>query len=569
MGAIWSKVWRDLVHNKARTVLVVLSTAVGVFALGLTFGLSGVMSERMTATHRETITAHIIFSGGPFTQETVDAIRREPGVLDTQGEIDTSIRWKLPGEDEWRRADLIARADYEAQRMELLRLLDGRWPEERVLGAERLAAAYYGVEPGSTILVEFGQREREVKIEGIVRLHKVYPPQWGGEATFFATPDAADWLVGYDLDYTRLQVRLESFSQGAAEEAAEQIKDRLERMGLHVGHYSITDPDVHWQQEMVDGSLLILATLGFLSLGLSAFMIINTMNAIIAQQIWQIGVMKAVGATFGQLIRVYLATALSYGMLALLLAVPLGAAAAHLMAIWLLGLFNITLDTFQVSVPAVVLQIVVGASVPLVSALVPVVGGARTTAHKAISTHGIGSGFGDSWIDRLFGRIRRLPRPMALSLRNTFRHKARVALTLLTLTLGGVIFTMTMSANDSFYNTIEILFDQLGEDISLYFDRPYHVSRIIDVAESVDGVQKAEVWNGGWAMLPLASGEEAPVYLRGVPADSTMFRPRLVAGRNLVPGDDRAVLVNSRLAVDEGIQVGDEITLKIGEEEAV
>jgi putative ABC transport system permease protein len=48
-----------------------------------------------------------------------------------------------------------------------------------------------------------------------------------------------------------------------------------------------------------------------------------------------------------------------------------------------------------------------------------------------------------------------------------------------------------------------------------------------------------------------------------------MFAPRLVAGRNLMPGDERAVLVNNRLSVDEGIQVGDEITLKIGEEEAV
>jgi putative ABC transport system permease protein len=217
----------------------------------------------------------------------------------------------------------------------------------------------------------------------------------------------------------------------------------------------------------------------------------------------------------------------------------------------------------------VALQLVVGVSVPLVAALVPVVGGARTTAHRAISTHGIGTGFGEGWIDKLIGGIRHLPRPMALSLRNTFRRKARVALTLLTLTLGGVIFTMTMSANDSFYNTIEIIFDQLGDDISLYFDRPYHVSRIIGVAESVDGVQKAEVWNGKWATLPLVSGEEAPVYLRGVPADTTMFEPRIIDGRSLLPGDDRAVLVNHRLAADEGIQVGDKITLKIAEEEAV
>ena len=30
----WGKVWRDLWGNKARTLLVVLSTAVGIFAFG-------------------------------------------------------------------------------------------------------------------------------------------------------------------------------------------------------------------------------------------------------------------------------------------------------------------------------------------------------------------------------------------------------------------------------------------------------------------------------------------------------------------------------------------------------
>ena len=38
MSVIWHKVWRDLVHAKARTALVVLSIAAGVFALGLVFG---------------------------------------------------------------------------------------------------------------------------------------------------------------------------------------------------------------------------------------------------------------------------------------------------------------------------------------------------------------------------------------------------------------------------------------------------------------------------------------------------------------------------------------------------
>ena len=45
MGVIWHKIWFDLWHNKTRTLLTVLSIAVGVFAMGAIFGMSDMMSS--------------------------------------------------------------------------------------------------------------------------------------------------------------------------------------------------------------------------------------------------------------------------------------------------------------------------------------------------------------------------------------------------------------------------------------------------------------------------------------------------------------------------------------------
>ncbi len=39
MSVIWQKIWSDLWGNKVRTLLVVLSIAVGVFAVGAIFGM--------------------------------------------------------------------------------------------------------------------------------------------------------------------------------------------------------------------------------------------------------------------------------------------------------------------------------------------------------------------------------------------------------------------------------------------------------------------------------------------------------------------------------------------------
>ena len=59
MGVIWNKIWFDLWHNKTRTLLTVLSIAVGVFAMGAIFGMSDMMSSEMDRSHRSVVPPHI------------------------------------------------------------------------------------------------------------------------------------------------------------------------------------------------------------------------------------------------------------------------------------------------------------------------------------------------------------------------------------------------------------------------------------------------------------------------------------------------------------------------------
>jgi putative ABC transport system permease protein len=238
-------------------------------------------------------------------------------------------------------------------------------------------------------------------------------------------------------------------------------------------------------------------------------------------------------------------------------------------------MLNVEAGTFQVEPGALGIQITMGLTMPVLAALIPVLGGVRITVREAISTYGIGSGFGHSWLDRLIGQIRALPRLMTLSLRNVFRRKARVVLTLATLTLSGAVFTMVLSTSASFNSTIANNFS-LGEDVAIELDRPRRVSRIIEIAGSRPGVAGVEVWNQQKATLLLATGperhrqnsEEHPVRLTGVPPDSAIFKPNIVSGRSLRPDDGNALIFTLRLAEKEGIQVGDEVTLRIRDDES-
>ena len=169
MNVVWRKIWRDLWRNKLRTFLVVLATAVGVFALGFVYGTSGMLRTRLTESYQATVPAHLTFYTSLFQEQVVDTIRHEPGVADAQGEIVTSVRWKLEGDKNWRDGYVVARPDYNAQRVALFQLVQGRWPEpasnKRGLAIERLSSRYWKIPVGGQVIIEVGRYERNLPIE--------------------------------------------------------------------------------------------------------------------------------------------------------------------------------------------------------------------------------------------------------------------------------------------------------------------------------------------------------------------------------------------------------------------
>jgi putative ABC transport system permease protein len=479
-----------------------------------------------------------------------------------------SIRWRLEGETDWHDGILVARLDYEAQRIERVDLEAGHWPTHRALAVERQSSRHFDIPLGATVIVEYEGCKRNLPVVGVLRAHNEAPPQFGGPAFLYATPDTVTWLTDRE-GLTTLDVRLASFSDENLDKAVERIQDRMERMGLPIYNTESQGTDAHVLQDQANAALLILIGLGGLALGLSGFLIANTTNAIIAQQVWQIGVMKVLGATFGRVGRVYLTMGLIYGGIALLPAVPLAAIAAHLTAGPIFDMFNVAPGPFRVMPSAVSIQVVVGLAVPLLAALIPTIGGARVSPHACLSSYGLGTGFGRSWLDRLIGAVRCLPRPAALSLRNTFRRKTRVALMLSTLVLCGVMFVVAVSVRSSLDRTIEMRLQDFGDDVLVRLKRSYPTTQVISATEDVPGVVRVEVWSGCGTTALLANGRERYVYLWALPPDSALFRPRIVGGRWLHPDDGRAIVMSSKIAADEGVQVGDEILLTLDERESV
>ena len=566
MSIIYNKVARDIWRNKARTLMVVLSTAVGIFALGMVMTMSSLMTSRLTGEWEASRPAHVTLYTSSVDQGTVDVLARTRGVADIEPAINAGIQWKHPGDAEWRNASLVARQDYEHQRQDIAALAGGAWPrsERNVLLVERQSLTAFNVPVGSTVSIKAGEVERDMRVVGSARTLLVFPPQFGGDAVFFTTPETLRDLLNLD-GFNELKIRLPAFDRTQAQAVGDQLKKQLEKGGTEVSTPQIQDPKRHFIQDNLDPIFLLMGVIGALALVISAFLIVNTINAVLAQQVTQIGVMKTVGATTDRVARVYLALVLIYGLCAVALAVPLAAIAGNALSEGLLALLNIEASGLQFVPQVVLVQVAVGLIVPVLAGVWPVLAGTRISVRQAIASYGLGADFGKSWLDRLIAGIRGLPRPLALSLRNTFRRKGRVMLTLITLMSAGAMFMMVMSIGSTFTYTIDKVFEAYNFDVWMVFDNPERFERVEDIAASVPGVTGSQVMLTPNGTLEFRNGNKRQVAFWGMAPDSTMFKPTITAGRWLRAGDENSLVLNQRIAQDEGLGVGDLVTVDLGE----
>ncbi len=547
----WRKVWADLVGSPVRTLLVVLSIAVGVFAVGTVGGAYLVLSETFSVGYLAANPAHASLYVTPFDDDVISAARRVPGVAEAEGRRTLAGLRLLVGPDTWKDLTITVLPDLEAVRIGRLRLEQGAaQPGPRGLVVERTSLPLTGAQIGDTLTVELADgRQRQLTLAGTVFNAASAPATLTNQIEAYLTEAGLEWL-GETRYYDQLDLTVTDNRLDAAhiEAVAKQVAERIERTGRTVFYTVVPTPGQHPAYQVIQSLILLLGAVGLFSLFLSSFLVVNTLNGLLAQHVRQIGMMKAIGARTGQIVRMYLALVLGFGVLAFLLAAPLATGAAYLLCTNLAAALNFDLAAFQMPPLVIAGMAAISLVVPMLAALGPVLRGARLTVREAIASYGLGRGhFGRSWFDQILERVRALSRPLLISLRNTFRRKGRLALTLITLTLAGAIFIAVFNVRASLTVAINGFLDTFLSDVNLSFTGgPQQIAEVRQVALAIPEVTGLEAWVGAAGKLLNADGRAVDnLTVIGVPPESTMIKPILEQGRWLQPGDQSAVVVGT------------------------
>jgi ABC-type transport system, involved in lipoprotein release, permease component len=279
--------------------------------------------------------------------------------------------------------------------------------------------------------------------------------------------------------------------------------------------------------------------------------------------------MKTMGASSLQITFLFQGMVAVLAVAAMLFSIPAGIFAGRGYARVAAEVLNFNIYSYSIPVYVFILEFAVGLGVPVLAAAYPIIKGSRVTVREAINDYGVSEEkYAGEKRDTVPKMIRFLPRPLLLSLRNTFRRRGRLIYTMLVMAAGGMGFIVAMNIYSSMYNTVDVKINSISYDIQVTFDIPQKIEVIENTINAIPGVIKAEAWGGVGASRVYKDGTLGNSFSIVAPPSSTklMSAPPLYDGRWLELKDKNAIVINQRLLSSEpDIKTGDEILLRIGQ----
>jgi ABC-type lipoprotein release transport system permease subunit len=426
----------DLRRHRLAATLNALVIAVAAATLTLSIAVGRLGDDPWQRTFEATNGAHVLVSGPD--RATVERLAEQPGVSAASPAIPATFS---SFEHDGRTIGVVAfGVPRTGSPVAEPYVTERRWVGARgEIVLERSFARYYELAPGDRLALATASGRVPLDVVGVAvtASQERYPESQPG-AAFVAPgtlarirPDESAW------QYT-LGVRLDDPSRSG--EVASRVADAARRVFTE-----------DWQEQRTTATedtrtiRIILTVFAVFLLLASGFVIANQVGARVLGRLREIGVLKAVGLTPGQVASVFAAQQLVPTVAAVAVGVPVGILAAPLA----LGPSEALLDATGAPVgPAggLVVALAVLAAVALV-ALVPTWVAARRSTTTALA--GARARVRTSRLAAGTARLR-LPVPLALGLRDSFARRGRAALTASSLVLSVIVVIAALSMEASF-----------------------------------------------------------------------------------------------------------------------
>jgi putative ABC transport system permease protein len=579
----WKKLLRDLQSARGRMVMMVVAIAVSIFGVGTILSAYTILTREISRNYLSTNPASALVELNRVDNKLVEAVRARPDIAEAEASSWVMSRVEIRP-NEWMPLLLFVVKDFNDLRINTFQPEAGAWPPpEGTILLERAALDLAKAKVGDVLTMQTPNGPKQaLTISGTVH-DPGLAPAWQEQTLYGYISPATLVQLGEssDLHILKVVVKEQPLNLTAIDAAVGTLAEWLKTQGYTVGEIRIPPPGLHPHQGQMTAILAMLLSFSLMALGLSAILTATMVSGLLAQQIRQIGIMKAIGARSSQITGLYLAMIFAVGLAAVVLGVPLGILAGRGFSRVVAQLLNFTLYSQAVPAWVYLVLVLMGTLVPLVVAMNPIRKTAQITVREILNDYGVSrDSFGTSQLDAWLSKIRGVNNTLILALRNTFRRRGRLLLTLSLLATAGGMFMTGINVKTSWETYLKDAASNRHYDLEIRLNQPARAKKLLSLVETVPGVQQVEAWN----LAPVAlsrpdgldivrtypDGGHGSFTLRAAPPQSQMLQSPILSGRWLQPDDSGAVVLNhlASSVLFPNVVVGDSIQLTVNDRPA-
>ena len=560
---------RDLMGNKSRSFIVLLAIVLGAFGVSMMSTAYSLLGRNLKDNYLKTNPASFSLVVDSISDEVLQKMKLLPYLesLETRNKLVARVE---VGTNEFVPIWLFVVDDFDHLKINTFRLLKGENPSKgNQILMERTCNRLADIALGKSYSVTIpGFGKTNLQIKGIVHDPGMAPSWMEGLLYGYVSRDFVKQMkiTGIKPEL-KFRIKTHQYDIHKIEASLNETTAFLKKNNIKINRSEILTPGRHVHQSQMDSLMFLLQMFGVLALILSCFLIINMIMAIMAKETRQIGVMKAIGAGTGKITSIYLCIVLIFGFTATLLALPLGFFAGKAYAGFVASMLNFELFNQHIPHELLIFQMAIGMLLPVLVAFFPIYRASRISVREALNDYGVADTVSlSSAKSSVFVQHWRLSNSTLFAIRNTFRRKGRLVLTLITLVMGGAVFISAFNIRSSLKDTVNSRFTNQRYDILAIFSKGVNEKEFRASMDSLPFVATYETWGYAKASREMPGHSESEqMDLKVVPPQTTLFVPEIIKGRWL-SGDANEMVVNHTfLAKFPDAQLGSEINLKVGD----
>jgi len=561
MNRLFKKAFNDLRGRPARSVLVIIALIVGMWGIGSIAVSYTVLKNDLSENYLKTSPGHVILVSQSFNKLDLDQFRQRPEIASAEFR-DFSIERVEVHKDQWLPFWLFGVEDFDRFQLARFYSEQGQFPPP----------------PGTLLIERNGQLISDLDIGSIVRLQTANKQIQQVPVTGIAfdpaqAPSSMDyWIYGYVDKQTfhnltgiknnqRLVVRFNGvYSTQEVRVMTQHLLEDFSAMGIETTKVTLPKFNEHPHQFQLNSLLFLQGGIGMLAFVMGMILVSQVMSAILAQQVRQIGILKAIGASSLQVFNSYLVIAAILGLIAMTLSIPLAIISGYGFTQFVAQQLNFEVLTPRLPAQYYFLLFSIGLLLPILASVNVIRRGVMVSVVDALSDYGV-------TIQNESKKLMQLPfsSTTMLAVRNTLRRKRRVMITVATLALGVAIFSTGFNLRQSLVNMLDDIGHSLQYDVRVVLNTPLPESQVFNQFQGVDNVKQIQNWSGAKGIIQTNQvGMSSDTTIVALPYDTNVIDFEMLAGRWLQSSEALEIVVNQSVleSFDEAV-IGEHYQLSI------